>query len=41
MDEDKEKGNEGMESIIDLSVMDETFNTHTNPAWLAGASPFF
>lgn len=31
MDEGKEKRNEGMESIIDHSVMDEAFTTHTNP----------
>lgn len=39
MDADEDKGNEGMESIIDHSVPDETFNTHTHP-WLAGDSPF-
>lgn len=40
MDEDKKKGKEEMESMIDRSVMDEVFNTQTRHSCL-GLPPLF
>lgn len=40
MDEDKEKKNEGMETIIDHTIMDETLNTQTQHGCLGLPLPF-